>query len=73
MSEENNTHPCPECGTMCGSRNVNEFAPFCSARCKDVDLGKWFDGAYRIPVGRDETERDLPDEDDIAKNGVNDW
>lgn len=23
--------------------------PFCSARCKLVDLGAWLDGAYRIP------------------------
>lgn len=26
------------------------FRPFCSARCKDVDLGRWFTGNYRIPV-----------------------
>lgn len=23
--------------------------PFCSARCKLVDLGNWLDGSYRIP------------------------
>lgn len=27
--------------------------PFCSARCKMVDLGNWLDGAYRIPLGRE--------------------
>jgi endogenous inhibitor of DNA gyrase (YacG/DUF329 family) len=24
------------------------FGPFCSARCRTVDLGNWLDGAYRI-------------------------
>ena len=27
--------------------------PFCSTRCKMVDLGNWLDGAYRIPVARE--------------------
>lgn len=25
-----------------------KFYPFCSARCKYVDLGRWLDGEYRI-------------------------
>ncbi|RTM07131.1 MAG: DNA gyrase inhibitor YacG, partial [Hyphomicrobiales bacterium] len=29
--------------------------PFCSARCKDIDLNRWLKGAYVIP-GRDEEE-----------------
>ena len=27
--------------------------PFCSARCKMVDLGNWLSDAYRIPLGED--------------------
>ncbi len=26
------------------------FFPFCSDRCKLIDLGRWLDGAYQIPV-----------------------
>jgi len=26
------------------------WAPFCSQRCKDVDLGRWLNGDYRIPA-----------------------
>ena len=26
------------------------FKPFCSKRCADVDLQRWFRGAYAIPV-----------------------
>jgi len=28
----------------------NEAYPFCSSRCRLVDLGKWIDGEYRIPA-----------------------
>ena len=31
-----------------GSRIPDEF-PFCSERCRLVDLGRWLDGEYRIP------------------------
>jgi len=32
----------------------NPYRPFCSERCKLIDLGQWATGAYRIPqVGRD--------------------
>jgi endogenous inhibitor of DNA gyrase (YacG/DUF329 family) len=27
------------------------FRPFCSARCADVDLGRWFTESYRVPAG----------------------
>jgi endogenous inhibitor of DNA gyrase (YacG/DUF329 family) len=30
-------------------RQENPSVPFCSPRCKAVDLGKWFTGAYRVP------------------------
>ena len=25
------------------------YLPFCSKRCKTIDLGRWLNGAYRIP------------------------
>ena len=30
----------------------NDFSPFCSKRCADVDLGRWLKGGYAI-AGRD--------------------
>jgi endogenous inhibitor of DNA gyrase (YacG/DUF329 family) len=30
--------------------------PFCSDRCRLVDLGRWLDGKYQIPVVEDEDE-----------------
>jgi endogenous inhibitor of DNA gyrase (YacG/DUF329 family) len=44
---------CPVCKKVIGLQNPNnsresEYFPFCSRRCKLVDLGSWFDGEYRI-------------------------
>jgi endogenous inhibitor of DNA gyrase (YacG/DUF329 family) len=33
---------------ICGKRSVPRHQPFCSRRCADVDLGRWFKGAYRV-------------------------
>ena len=45
--------PCPECGTP----SARETYPFCSTRCKNVDLNRWLTGAYVIP-GRDDEDGD---------------
>lgn len=29
---------------------VMRYRPFCSARCRDLDLGRWLDGAYAVPA-----------------------
>jgi hypothetical protein len=39
----------PRC-PICGRPRVPEYRPFCSARCRDVDLGRWFGEAYRVPA-----------------------
>jgi hypothetical protein len=38
---------------------VHRYRPFCSARCRDVDLGHWFQESYTVPAvepGYDEEE-----------------
>ena len=42
-------HACSICGRQVAARPANGAFPFCSPACKLVDLGKWLDGAYRIP------------------------
>ncbi|MBN9073511.1 MAG: DNA gyrase inhibitor YacG [Rhizobiales bacterium] len=49
--------PCPECGKP----SSREHYPFCSARCKDVDLNRWLSGAYVIPASTDEDDETAPD------------
>ncbi|MGI4802014.1 MAG: DNA gyrase inhibitor YacG [Janthinobacterium lividum] len=34
---------------ICGRRTELRFRPFCSVRCADADLGRWFSGHYRVP------------------------
>ncbi|MDI3469054.1 MAG: DNA gyrase inhibitor YacG [Pseudolabrys sp.] len=41
---------------ICGKPAVEEFRPFCSRRCADIDLNRWLSGVYAIPVKEDEDE-----------------
>ena len=35
---------------VCGRQENAKSRPFCSERCKNVDLARWFKGAYAIPT-----------------------
>ena len=39
---------------VCRKPAVARYRPFCSARCADVDLHRWFSGAYAVPVVEDD-------------------
>ncbi|MFN3696905.1 MAG: DNA gyrase inhibitor YacG [Pseudobdellovibrio sp.] len=41
---------CPQCGLYCIYSVENPYRPFCSDRCKLIDLGEWASGGYAIPV-----------------------
>lgn len=41
---------CPCCGKKTIYSTVNKFRPFCSERCKIIDLGGWASGKYAIPT-----------------------
>ena len=55
----------PEGCSVCGKPVHVEFKPFCSARCRAVDLNRWLSGVYAIPAA-EETDEDgeRPREDD---------
>ena len=38
-------HRCP----ICGKPAQDDFKPFCSRRCADVDLGRWLNERYVVP------------------------
>jgi endogenous inhibitor of DNA gyrase (YacG/DUF329 family) len=42
--------PCPECGTLSEFSSSNPFRPFCSERCRLIDLGVWASEGYKIPA-----------------------
>ena len=52
MSSHEETKPC----VICGKPQVERFVPFCSRRCADVDLHRWFTGTYAVPATADEPE-----------------
>ncbi|WP_112663038.1 DNA gyrase inhibitor YacG [Microvirga flavescens] len=41
---------------ICGKPAVTEYKPFCSKRCADVDLQRWFTGRYAIPTPEGESD-----------------
>lgn len=45
----NREFPCPRCKKLAQWSN-NPFRPFCSERCKMIDLGAWANEDYRVPV-----------------------
>lgn len=51
---------CPICDAPAEARAQNAAFPFCSARCKTVDLGKWLNEDYRVPTDDAPTEGDAP-------------
>jgi endogenous inhibitor of DNA gyrase (YacG/DUF329 family) len=56
---------CPICRNAAAPRSQNKSAPFCSPRCKLVDLGKWLDGKYAVPTSEEpESEDRLPTQED---------
>ncbi len=55
---------CPGCGKE-SQWNGNPFRPFCSERCKIMDIGAWADEAYVIEGKPEEDE----DENSAIENG----
>jgi endogenous inhibitor of DNA gyrase (YacG/DUF329 family) len=47
---------CPQCGGDSEWSPANPFRPFCSERCKMIDLGAWADESYRVPVRDDNAQ-----------------
>jgi len=58
---------CPSCGRAVEVTPPDSYRPFCSARCRSADLGKWLDGGYRIsaPISEEDLDQGLvPDDTD---------
>lgn len=48
--------PCPRCGKPAPFAPENPWRPFCSERCKAIDLGKWAAEEYRVPAEEEPEE-----------------
>ncbi|HJR55588.1 MAG TPA: DNA gyrase inhibitor YacG [Rhizomicrobium sp.] len=50
---------CPECSKLADPG----FAPFCSKRCQQIDLGRWLKGDYVIPGAKSDSDSSAPTPD----------
>ncbi|MCW3479894.1 DNA gyrase inhibitor YacG [Neisseriaceae bacterium JH1-16] len=55
---------CPTCKTLIDWTPENRFRPFCSERCKLIDLGQWATEQYRVAAEED-------DLDELTRNSLN--
>ena len=55
---------CPTCAKAIAWCEAEESRPFCSERCRLVDLGEWATGSYAIPGPRVDDEETEPKETD---------
>jgi len=52
---------CPTCG-----QPVNvQYRPFCSTRCAQLDLGRWLNEDYRVPVVEYDEMSDYGEEEEV--------
>ncbi|MDN5869352.1 MAG: DNA gyrase inhibitor YacG [Nitrococcus sp.] len=49
MAEKSVTVRCPTCESTLEWSQHYPYRPFCSRRCKLIDLGAWLDGSHHIP------------------------
>lgn len=60
---------CPQCGNESVWSPDNPYRPFCSERCKLIDLGAWASESYRIPAEDNDPESDpTPDAKDKPRS-----
>ncbi len=58
MKAANNNDKCP----ICKAAATEKYHPFCTARCSEIDLGRWFNESYVI-AGEKTSQGQSDDED----------
>jgi hypothetical protein len=63
------TVACPSCGAAVVWNDDSRFRPFCSERCRLIDLGAWATESYRVPVSENAAPSDdAPPDDSSAQS-----
>ena len=52
QSKKGPEKPCP----ICRKPATEASRPFCSERCRNVDLNRWLSNSYVIPAAKDDDE-----------------
>jgi endogenous inhibitor of DNA gyrase (YacG/DUF329 family) len=55
---------CPTCGRPVEWSEGSVYRPFCSDRCRLIDLGAWLDERHRIPGEPDSGDESVPGSSD---------
>jgi endogenous inhibitor of DNA gyrase (YacG/DUF329 family) len=53
---------CPTCGRSIEWSDQSPFRPFCSERCRVIDLGAWLSEKHAIPGSETEPTADAPED-----------
>jgi endogenous inhibitor of DNA gyrase (YacG/DUF329 family) len=56
------TVKCPTCGRSIEWSDQSPFRPFCSERCRIIDLGAWLTEKHAIPGSETQLEPDAPED-----------
>ena len=58
---------CPICRKVLTVARIEDapYRPFCSSRCKMIDLGRWLDGTYTVSDSITLADSDLADENAV--------
>lgn len=54
---------CAICKKQIPTETGRRPGPFCSERCRDIDLGRWASGTYRFAVEEEQSDLDGPNAD----------
>ena len=46
---------------VCNKPSIGKYRPFCSARCADIDLGRWLGEKYRFPTQEEPADGETAD------------
>jgi hypothetical protein len=57
---------CPTCGAKVTWEPASTYRPFCSDRCKQIDLGAWAEEKYTIPAVNLPEDPNHPDAPDLG-------
>jgi endogenous inhibitor of DNA gyrase (YacG/DUF329 family) len=68
MSERVDIPPRVQRCPICSKPTVEQYRPFCSKRCADVDLNRWLSGVYVVPVEAAEDEDGRAEDEQAPKD-----
>lgn len=60
---------CPTCGNPVEWSEASPYRPFCSRRCRLIDLGEWLEERHRIPGEPADVDALFGDDDERSRDG----